>query len=142
VNTVFPATSAVEDDAGHTMVTAYALHRPDGKWSIMLVNRDQSVAHKLRIVFHDDPQKTFGFQGDVDTYAFGAAQYQWHAATISPMSHPESEEEPVIESGQGFAKPDGPAEHDSKSVSPEEEFDVPAASILVVRGNIAPVAAQ
>jgi hypothetical protein len=136
VNTVFPASSNVDDGAGHTLVTAYALHRPDGKWSVMLVNRDQSVAHKVRIVFDDGTKNAFGFQGKVDTFAFGKAQYQWHAATISPMSHPESEEDPVIESGTGHADPDGPPDHESSSVSPDDAFNLPAASILIVRGNI------
>jgi hypothetical protein len=37
---VFPATSDVRDPAGHVLVTAYALQRPDGQWSVMLVNKD------------------------------------------------------------------------------------------------------
>jgi F5/8 type C domain len=138
VNTVFPASSDVEDDAGHTLITAYALHRPDGKWSVMLVNRDQSGSHKIRISFQDGTKKQRGFQGSVEIFAFGSAQYQWHAATISPMSHPESPEEPVIESGGGFAQPDGPPDHEHKNVSPADEFDLPSASIMIVRGDVTP----
>jgi hypothetical protein len=33
------------DDAGHALVTAYALLRRDAQWSVMLVNRDQQNAH-------------------------------------------------------------------------------------------------
>ena len=43
-NQMFPAQSDVTDGAGHALVTAYALHRPDGQWSIMAVNRDQENA--------------------------------------------------------------------------------------------------
>lgn len=137
-NTVFPAGSNIDDGAGHTLVTAYAIHRPDGKWAVMLVNRDQSVPHTIRIVFQNGRDKNFGFNGAVDTFAFGSTQYQWHSAIISPMSHPESPEEPVIESGHGFAKPDGPAEHLTEQVTPSKEFEIPAASIVVIRGEISP----
>ena len=38
---VFSAKGDVDDGAGHALVTAYALKRPDGQWSLMIVNRDQ-----------------------------------------------------------------------------------------------------
>ncbi len=44
---MFPAKSDIDDGAGHTLVTAYALKRPDGQWSLMIVNRDQQNAHKI-----------------------------------------------------------------------------------------------
>jgi len=44
----------------------------------------------------------------------------------------------VIESSGGFAKPDGPPDHENKNVSPADEFDLPSASIMIVRGNINP----
>ena len=50
---VFSAKSDVEDGAGHALVTAYALKRPDGEWSLMIVNRDQHNAHRVRIAFKD-----------------------------------------------------------------------------------------
>jgi hypothetical protein len=104
----------------------------------MLVNCDQSGSHKIRISFQNGTEKQRGFQGSVDTFAFGNTQYHWHAATISPMSHPESPEEPVIESGEGLARPDGPPGHENKDVSSANEFDLPSASIMIVRGNVAP----
>jgi len=30
---IFPARSDIYDDAGHALVTAYGLKRPDGQWS-------------------------------------------------------------------------------------------------------------
>ena len=46
---VFAANSDVEDGAGHELVTAYAVKRPDGNWGVMAVNRDQQNAHRVRI---------------------------------------------------------------------------------------------
>src|SRR5258706_16104755 len=48
---VFAAKSDVRDGAGHDLVTAYAIKRPDGKWALMAVNRDQQNSHKVRIAF-------------------------------------------------------------------------------------------
>ncbi|MGC2770406.1 MAG: discoidin domain-containing protein, partial [Candidatus Sulfotelmatobacter sp.] len=48
---VFAAKSDMEDGAGHELVTAYAVKRPDGKWAVMAVNRDQQNAHRVRIAF-------------------------------------------------------------------------------------------
>jgi hypothetical protein len=35
-----------EDGAGHELVTAYAVKRPDGRWAVMTVNRDQQNAYR------------------------------------------------------------------------------------------------
>lgn len=138
VNAVYPAASDIVDGAGHTMVTAYALLRPDKSWSVMLVNRDQEVAHSVKIVFRKGSGESFAFRGPVDTIAFGAPQYQWHPNLVLPMAHPDSLENPVIEIGVGKADPDGPPKRERVQASPGGDFQVPKASILVVRGSIAP----
>lgn len=137
-NTIFPASSTISDGAGHMMVTAYADLRPDGQWSLMLVNRDQAISHSIRIVFRNN-DRTLGFSGDVHTVIFGAGQYAWHPAKVLPMSHPELPVEPVIVSGLGHAAPDGPPKSEDLRVTPASEFQIPAASIMVLRGRIAPL---
>lgn len=137
-NTVFPATGTSEDGAAHLMVTAYAISRPDKKWSVMLVNRDQEEDHTINIVFgNKETGATLGFSGDVDVITFGHEQYAWHPETVSPMSHPEHPNEPVIVSGYGHAQPDGPPKQDKLHVTPASQFTIPAASIVVIRGDIA-----
>jgi len=139
-NTVFSSSSSVPDGAGNDMITSYAVERPDKQWAVMLVNRDQHVAHTIRIVFRkDDNGQPLAFHGKVDTIAFGAPQYQWHPLLIWPMAHPENEREPVIENGVGKADPDDPPKHRSVEASSDTGFDVPPASIMVVRGTIGPV---
>ena len=61
---VFHAGSDVDDGVGHLMVTAYALTRPDGQWSLMLVNRDQETAHKVKIQFDQQGAPSIPFAGD------------------------------------------------------------------------------
>src|SRR5206468_10097356 len=90
---VFPAASDVLDPAGHVLVTAYALHRPDGQWALMIVNKDQENSHAVRINFGDGAAGSDNaFFGTVDVITFGSEQYQWHPTVTG-----------------GSADPDGPA---------------------------------
>lgn len=137
---VFAAKSDIGDGAGHSLITAYALQRPDGEWSLLIVNRDQFVAHSFRVAFHDDAAHTAGsFTGPVNISVFGSQQYQWHPAVTTFMAHSEhAAEDPVIVNTKGYADPDGPALHLTKTASPGS-FDIPAASIMVLRGKLAAV---
>jgi hypothetical protein len=75
------------------LVTEYPVLRPDGQWSLMVINRDYyESAHDVRIVFRDDTAQTENeFAGKLETVTFGKAQYQWHPARRN-----------------GYADPDGP----------------------------------
>jgi hypothetical protein len=137
INVVFPSSIATSDGAGHEMVTSYAVQRPDKQWSIMLVNRSQDVSYKVNVIFRESDQtEKFGFLGHVETVVFGKEHYQWHPTPIRPMSHPESMGEPVIDTKEGYAKPDGPAKRQVVMATPDTIFTIPAASVLVLRGKI------
>lgn len=117
---VFPAASDVVDPAGHVLVTAYALERPDAQWSLLIVNKDQENAHPVRIAFRDGgagPDRHFTGPAIVTT--FGAAQYQWHAR-----------------GRDGRADPDGPAARTTVAAAQDTVFDLPKASITVIRGAL------
>jgi len=114
------ASSDVKDSKGHTLVTAYALHRPDGQWSLMLINKDHDQAHRVRIVFHGAGSKVgTSFAGPVTMFTFGKEQYQWHAARR-----------------QGHADPDGPAVTSKLMGSGSTLYNLPAASLTVLRGQL------
>jgi hypothetical protein len=121
VHKTFTASGDIFDGAGHGLVTAYALLRPDAKWSLMLVNRDQENAHQVRIEFHDPAAggERF-FAGPVSVLTFGSVQYQWHATREG-----------------GFPDPDGPAVKSTIVASADTVYEVPKASITVLRGTIA-----
>jgi hypothetical protein len=78
-NRLYSAASDIGDGAGHVLVTVYAALRPDGQWSLMIVNKDQENAHKVRIAFDNlEPHKseTFcrpGKDGDVRQRAISVA---------------------------------------------------------------------
>ncbi len=118
---VFPAGSDIRDGAGHLLVTAYALLRPDGEWSLMLVNKDQENPHTVKIVFDDGKSKgDKSFTGSVKMATFGSKQYQWHSNIKG-----------------GTADPDGPAAHSTISAGPDTTFTLPKASVTVLRGTLA-----
>jgi hypothetical protein len=108
-------------------VTAYALLRPDGQWALLLVNRDHDQPHEITIAFRTDgdggknssPQSDKHFTGTTMQVVFGSAQYQWH-------NHEEN----------GYADPDGPPVHTEMNATPQTRFEVPKASIMVLRGRI------
>jgi hypothetical protein len=117
---VFPAASDISDSAGHVLVTAYALHRPDSQWSLLLINKDQENPHDVRVVFQDNSRSIESvFTGPVSAVTFGSAQYQWHPTPSG-----------------GTADPDGPAAHSSVAADVTTTFTLPKASITVLRGRI------
>jgi hypothetical protein len=135
---VFPAKGDLDDGAGHVLVTAYALQRPDGEWSIMAVNRDQHNPHKVKIEFQNETQPVAtSFSGTVSISTFGASQYQWHPGNTFFMAHAErAADSPVIANTKGYAVPDGPIAHSTQKANAETLYDLPAASIVVIRGKL------
>jgi hypothetical protein len=117
---VYPAASDLLDPAGNVLVTAYPVLRPDGEWSLLLVNRDQENAHSVRIVFHDAKAGAdSSFSGQVHVATFGSEQYRWR---------------PNVRGG--VADPDGPAKRSTITADGNTVFDLPKASLNVIRGNI------
>ena len=142
VHLAFEASSDVEDGAGHNLVTAYALKRPDGAWAVMAVNRDQQNSHRVRIAF-DGPadrsvDKESSFTGRVQVATFGSAQYQWHPAQTRFMAHAEnSGERTIVPTSMGQADPDGPIARTTVNAGKDTTYDLPAASVVVIRGSVA-----
>lgn len=114
------ATSDVKDSEGNVLVTAYALQRPDGQWSLMLINKDHDNAHSIRILFHGaEAAAAQAFVGPVTMITFGKAQYQWHA-----------------DRKRGHADPDNPPVRSNISADNNQQYELPAASLTVLRGKL------
>ena len=134
---VFAAKSDVQDGAGHDLVTAYAVKRPDGKWAVMAVNRDQQNAHRVRIAFDGPADKESNFAGPVEISTFGSAQYQWHPAQTRFMAHAEnSGERTIVATSRGKADPDGPIVRSKLTAEKGTLYDLPAASVVVIQGAL------
>ena len=132
-NEVFTAHGDVDDGAGHQLVTAYALKRPDGQWSVMAVNRDQETPHKVRVVFRDGS----AFAGTVETATFGSGQYQWRPPRTRFVAHAEqAAQNTIVIVNNGIADPDGPIARQTINAGKDTEYELPAASVVVIRGKI------
>jgi hypothetical protein len=64
-NEIFPASADLMDAAGRIVITSYAVHRPDGNWSLMLVNHDLHAAHQIHLVIDDANHVQHSFAGPV-----------------------------------------------------------------------------
>lgn len=118
---LFPAEGDLEDDAEHDLITAYAVKRPDGEWSLMVINKDPSNAHEVAIVFENGGKATDGrFSGTVKKVTFGADEYVWHPA--GPKS---------------YAEPDGPPKRETVEWKQGQKVMLPKASVTVLTGRVA-----
>jgi F5/8 type C domain len=136
----FSAKSDIQDGAGHELITAYAVKRPDGKFALMAVNRDQQNAHRVRIVFAGQRDERNNFAGPVEVSTFGSAQYQWHPAQTRFMAHAEQAgERTIVATTKGWADPDGPIVQTKVNAAKDTFYDLPAASVVVIRGSVAGV---
>lgn len=103
----------------------------------MLVNRDQQNAHKVRIAFQSPSNAAGNFSGQVDVSTFGSAQYQWHPAQTRFMAHAEAgAQRTIVAYTKGNADPDGPVLHTKQLAGKDAAYNLPAASMTIVRGKV------
>jgi hypothetical protein len=77
------------------------------------------------------------FSGSVEVSTFGRNQYQWHPAETRFMAHAEHAAElEVVANTKGMADPDGPVMHSRQNGGKDAWYDLPAASVVVIRGKI------
>jgi hypothetical protein len=118
---LYKVTSDVKDSAGNEMVSAYAVERPDALWSLMLVNKDRDNDHAVKVVFaNPETKRDQYFTGTLDRISLSAAEYQWHG-----------------DAATGHPDPDGPASKTTITGRRDALYQIPKASIIVLRGKIA-----
>jgi hypothetical protein len=120
IHEMFPSSTNIQDSVGNVLVTSYALHRPDGVWSLMLVNRDENNSHTVKVIFDNRTAgKKLAFSGPVADVTFGSEQYVWINDGLE--SHPDPDHAPIATTRLG-----GPA----------TVFLLPKASITILRGQV------
>lgn len=118
IHQMFPSSADIKDSDGNVLVTSYVVRRPDGNWSLMLVNRDQNNPHTIRVEFGQGDRE-LSFDGEVRVATFGSEQYVW--INDGPNSH---------------ADPDGPIVAHTVSANSQSTFVLPNASVTVLRGKV------
>lgn len=120
VHELYPARVDLTDEANYALIAAYAVKRPDGEWSLLMVNKDRSNAHEVEIAFEKDGERTTThFAGAAKTVTFGSAQYVWHN-----------------EGAKSYADPDGPAARVTLEMKSGQKVLLPKASITVLTGTV------
>jgi hypothetical protein len=146
IHRLYKAASNVLDKNGHELITAYPVVRPDGQWSVLLINNDESNGHSVRVEFSDPAMgQKRAFTGNVDRVVFGPAEYQWHpdppatadAAQPTGGGNDDSPAIPARGHRSGHAAPDGPVSKSTvTAVDADTLYDLPRASIVVLRGHL------
>ncbi|MEP6698715.1 MAG: discoidin domain-containing protein [Verrucomicrobiota bacterium] len=66
------------DGSAAPAVTAYAVHRPDGKWALLVLNKDPTRSVQLNVQFKRfESQLSTSFVGEVRVSQFSRDQYHW-----------------------------------------------------------------
>jgi hypothetical protein len=107
-------------DANKNWVAAWPLLRPDGLWSLLLVNRDFENIHSVDVRFKL-PAGIAWFSGSVTQTQFGPEQYAW-----------------IVDGKHSYPNPDGPPSTTSVAGGPDAQYALPPASLTVLTGSIAP----
>jgi hypothetical protein len=118
LHSVYPAKSSIFDGSGRAIVTAYALGRPDGKYGVMLINKNSTATYRVAVRFHNG-QQALHYAGKVDIASIDPQQYQWHA-----------------DGANSYAAPDGPLVTATVNAGPNTAFTLPPDSLVVLAGNV------
>ena len=117
VHEIYPASSDVRDAEGNALVTAYAVHRPDGLWSVLLINKDPRRPFEAKTIFRRASTGLMNdFTGSIDIYQYSGKQYILGGSEMDP--HP--------------LKAD-PPEHEVKNGT--TSITLPPYSLTVIRGR-------
>ncbi len=108
--------TTLKDSHGLPLVTAYTVHRPDGRWAVLLINKDPKQAHRVTVKFQSPKRKALSFGGAVEIIQYSSAQYVWHP-----------------NKAKSYPSPDLPPTH---RVMVGSTFTLPPFSLSVVRGRV------
>jgi hypothetical protein len=82
---LYPVTLRPRQRRGESLLTAYAVYRPDGVWSLLVINKDSRGAYRINLEFFNALTGiTMPLQTAVDLYQFSREQYQLSAKESDP----------------------------------------------------------
>lgn len=124
VHEIYSATSNVRNADGEELITAYAVHRPDGLWSLLLINKDPKRYFQANVMFRNVLSgSTGGFEGRVEIFQYSSKQYLLGGTATNP--YPVRADEPehsIIQSTH----------------SKRAQISLPPYSLTVIRGGLSP----
>jgi hypothetical protein len=121
IHEIYPAVSDVHNADGEELITAYAVHRPDGLWSVLLINKDPKRAYETSVVFRNAKESGGEFKGPIDIYQYSGRQYVLSGPLANP--YPFKADEPEHRAIQA-------------STRNRKQVSLPPYSITVIRGAL------
>ena len=113
---VFPVTTSLGDR--NALVTAYSVRRPDGTWSVLVINKDR-IARSVTVDFARGG-RIVHFSGPVGLVTFGSEQYHWDGKGPADLPNPD----------KGLRHGTAPVGSATYTAAPQ--------SLTVIRGAIGP----
>jgi hypothetical protein len=84
---IFPVTTRPNKSTLSSVVSVYAVRRPDKQWALLAINKDPNHTIRFTVQFKfSNGQRQVSFAGDIDLIEFSQAQYLWH--NDGPNGHP------------------------------------------------------
>jgi len=118
---VYATSSDIKDESGNVLVTAYALRRPDGLWSLLLINKDPKQSFDLKLGFRHGGEREMKLATPIDVYQYSETQYL--------LGGPAKDPYPI--------RAQEPAHKIIKSPPSANSFTaLPPYSMTIVRGNL------
>jgi len=115
---VFPVTVKQQRSTSSSAVSVYAVHRPDKRWALLVINKNPKRAARLDVQFKlPDGRQSTRFVGQVELIQFSRQQYAWY--DDGPNGHP------------AHSLPPAPFTREASSF-----YDLPPYSLTVLRGNL------
>jgi hypothetical protein len=122
VHEIYPAVSNVRNRDGQPIITAYAVHRPDSLWSLLLINKDRKHAYLTTQIFRNNASGSIErFAGQLDLYQYSHKQYVLGGPPNNP--YPIKADEP---------------EHRTITSLAATPISLPPYSLTVLRGKLNP----
>src|SRR5258708_40098879 len=120
---IYPAVSDVLSGNHDQMITAYAVHRPDELWALLLINRDPSRAFQTSVIFRNTASGSVAsFDGPLDLYQYSAQHYLLGGPPDNP--YPITSEQPHHQVVQASSEP--------------TRISLPPHSLTLIRGALSP----
>ncbi len=116
-HTLYRAFAGAMGDIARSEISAFAVHRPDGQWAVLLINKSALRPRTITIRFDGATDKRSEWVGPLEEFQYSAEQYEWlpQAALGKPLRS-EPPKKSRIDAG-------------ASSV-----IELPAMSLTVVRG--------
>jgi hypothetical protein len=114
IHLLYGADSTARDAGGQQLVTAYAVRRPDGRLSVMLVNKDPSRTWDLTVRVAAGGAEPSALPGQADVVALTPDRYRWRP-----------------NGAHGYARPDRPPSR--AVVGAGQPITLPPYSLAIVR---------